>query len=57
MSNVQIWNGSTWINFYTLPNATSSTLGGVKIGNNITVSSGTISLTKSMVDKHNVSIL
>ena len=49
MSNVQIWNGSTWINFYTLPNATSSTLGGVKIGNNITVSSGTISLTKSNV--------
>ena len=49
MSNVQIWNGSNWINFYTLPNATSSTLGGVKIGNNITVSSGTISLTKSNV--------
>lgn len=49
MSNVQIWNGSTWVNFYTLPNATSSTLGGVKIGNNITVSSGTISLTKSNV--------
>ena len=34
---------------YTLPNATSSTLGGVKIGSNITVSSGTISLTKSNV--------
>lgn len=49
MSNVQIWNGSTWIDFYTLPNATSSTLGGVKIGNNITVSNGTISLTKSNV--------
>ena len=49
MSNVQIWDGSTWINFYTLPNATPSTLGGVKIGNNITVSSGTISLTKSNV--------
>ena len=49
MSNVQFWNGSTWVNFYTLPNATSSTLGGVKIGNNITVSSGTISLTKSNV--------
>lgn len=30
---------------YTLPSATSSTLGGVKIGSNITVSSGTISLT------------
>ena len=34
---------------YTLPSATSSTLGGVKIGSNITVSSGTISLTKSNV--------
>ena len=34
---------------YTLPNATSSTLGGVKIGSNITVSSGTISLTKDNV--------
>lgn len=34
---------------YTLPNATSSTLGGVKIGSNISVSSGTISLSKSNV--------
>lgn len=34
---------------YTLPNASSSTKGGVKIGNNITVSSGTISLTKDNV--------
>lgn len=34
---------------YTLPNATSSTLGGVKIGSNISVSSGTISVTKSNV--------
>lgn len=34
---------------YTLPTATSSTLGGVKIGNNITVNSGTISLTKANV--------
>lgn len=34
---------------YTLPAATSSTLGGVKIGSNITVSSGTISLTKANV--------
>lgn len=34
---------------YTLPNATSSTLGGVKIGSNISVSSGTISITKSNV--------
>ena len=36
-------------NDYTLPQATSSTLGGVKIGNNITVSSGTISLTSTNV--------
>lgn len=34
---------------YTLPTATSSTLGGVKIGDNITVSSGTISLSKTNV--------
>lgn len=34
---------------YTLPNASSSTLGGVKIGSNITVSSGTISLSKANV--------
>lgn len=34
---------------YTLPNATSSTLGGVKIGSNISVSSGTINITKSNV--------
>ena len=34
---------------YTLPNASSSTLGGVKVGSNITVSSGTISLTKANV--------
>lgn len=34
---------------YTLPSATSSTLGGVKVGSNITVSSGTISLTKANV--------
>ena len=34
---------------YTLPNATSSVLGGVKVGSNITVSSGTISLTKANV--------
>lgn len=38
-------SGST----YTLPAATSSTLGGVKIGSNITVSSGTISLSKTNV--------
>ena len=40
---------ATGANAYTLPNATSSVLGGVKIGSNITVSSGTISLTKSNV--------
>ena len=34
---------------YSLPAATSSTLGGVKIGSNITNSSGTISLTKANV--------
>lgn len=36
-------------NAYSLPNATSTTLGGVKVGSNITVNSGTISLTKSNV--------
>lgn len=40
---------ATGANKYSLPNATSSTLGGVKIGSNITVSSGTISLTKANV--------
>lgn len=34
---------------YTLPTATASVLGGVKVGSNITVSSGTISLTKANV--------
>lgn len=34
---------------YTLPTATSSVLGGVKIGSNITVSSGVISLTSANV--------
>lgn len=34
---------------YTLPTANSSTLGGVKIGSNISVSDGTISLAKSNV--------
>lgn len=34
---------------YSLPAATSSTLGGVKVGSNITNSSGTISLTKANV--------
>ena len=36
-------------NNYSLPNASSSTLGGVKIGDNITCSLGTISLTKANV--------
>ena len=34
---------------YTLPTATSSVLGGVKVGSNITLSSGTISLSKANV--------
>lgn len=34
---------------YTLPTASSTVLGGVKIGSNISVSSGTISITKSNV--------
>ena len=34
---------------YALPTATSSVLGGVKVGSNITLSSGTISLSKSNV--------
>lgn len=40
---------ATGANAYTLPSATASVLGGVKIGSNITVSSGTISLTKANV--------
>lgn len=36
-------------NNYTLPTATASVLGGVKVGSNISVSSGTISLTKANV--------
>mgnify|MGYP005785129495 CR=1 FL=1 len=36
-------------NKYTLPAATASVMGGVKVGSNITVSSGTISLTKANV--------
>ena len=34
---------------YTLPSATSSTLGGIKIGSNISVSNGTISLSSANV--------
>lgn len=40
--------GATYNN-YSLPKATSAVLGGVKIGDNITVDDGTISLTKSDV--------
>ena len=40
---------ATGANNYTLPTASASTLGGVKIGSNITLSSGTISLTKANV--------
>lgn len=40
---------ATGANKYTLPAATSSALGGVKIGNNITNTSGTISLSKTNV--------
>ena len=36
-------------NNYTLPTASASTLGGVKIGSNITNSSGTLSLTKTNI--------
>lgn len=36
-------------NAYTLPNATATSLGGVKVGANITVASGVISLTKGNV--------
>ena len=36
-------------NKYSLPEATSSVLGGVKVGSNISVSSGTISISKSNV--------
>lgn len=40
---------ATGANKYSLPTATSSVLGGVKIGSNITNSNGTISLTKANV--------
>ncbi len=48
-ANNVITISSTSSSSYTLPTATSSTLGGVTIGDNITVSSGKISLTKSNV--------
>lgn len=40
---------ATGANNYSLPTASASTLGGVKVGSNITLSSGTISLTKANV--------
>lgn len=49
---VQLSNGKAYVYVPwtdTLPTATSSVLGGVKIGSNITVSSGTISLTSDNV--------
>lgn len=49
---VQLSNGKAYVYVPwtdTLPTATSSVLGGVKIGSNITVSSGTISLTSANV--------
>lgn len=42
-------NIASGANAYTLPTATSSVLGGVKIGSNITIASGVISLSKSNV--------
>lgn len=47
-TNISI-SGTTINCTYTLPTASSSVLGGVKIGSNITVSSGTISLTSANV--------
>lgn len=42
----------TWETFnnYSLPDATTSAKGGVKIGSNLTISSGTLSLTKANVE-------
>lgn len=47
-TNISI-SGTTINCTYTLPTASSSVLGGVKVGSNITLSSGTISLSKSNV--------
>lgn len=49
LNSNQIYMTPASSNTYTLPAATSSTLGGVKIGSNITVNSGTISLSKTNV--------
>lgn len=48
-STTKKWSDILKAGNYTLPSATSSVLGGVKIGSNITVSSGAISLTKANV--------
>lgn len=47
-TNISI-SGTTINCTYTLPTATGSVLGGIKVGSNITLSSGTISLSKSNV--------
>lgn len=47
-TNISI-SGTTINCTYTLPTASGSVLGGVKVGSNITLSSGTISLSKSNV--------
>lgn len=47
-TNISI-SGTTINCTYTLPTASSSVLGGVKVGSNITLSSGTISLSKSNI--------
>ena len=47
-TNISI-SGTTINCTYTLPTASSSVLGGVKVGSNITLSSGTISLSESNV--------
>lgn len=47
-TNISI-SGTTINCTYTLPTASSSVLGGVKVGSNITLSSGTISLSKNNV--------
>lgn len=49
LNSNQIYMTPATTSTYTLPTATSSTLGGVKIGSNITVSSGTISISKTNV--------
>lgn len=49
LNSNQIYMTPASSNTYTLPAATSSTMGGVKIGSNITVSGGTISISKTNV--------